>query len=130
MSILASKTSQKWLEASTAVTGIHPLAPNGSHRWKQDVFSGVRPIGADSALQRAAQKHIFRRVTAELAAQKHILPDLHARACKSTYCGTCNPRLAKAHMATLCTRVCKSRYLVPRGRAPLKCNSRYRAPGV
>eukprot|EP00661_Eupelagonemidae_sp_cell13_P012606 gene12606-biopygen3447 len=30
--VYASKTSQKKLEARTAATGMHPLAPNGSHR--------------------------------------------------------------------------------------------------
>eukprot|EP00661_Eupelagonemidae_sp_cell13_P008199 gene8199-biopygen16612 len=47
-----------------------------------------------------------------------ILPDLHARACSSTYCGTCTPGLAKADIWLRAVRV------------PLMRNSRYRALGV
>eukprot|EP00661_Eupelagonemidae_sp_cell13_P010542 gene10542-biopygen22824 len=32
LSILDQKTRHKWLERRAAATGIHPLAPNGSHR--------------------------------------------------------------------------------------------------
>eukprot|EP00661_Eupelagonemidae_sp_cell13_P015161 gene15161-biopygen6651 len=44
---------------------------------------GTGVIGAASALH-AAQSHIFHHDTAELAAQRHILPDLHAGSC--LYC--------------------------------------------
>eukprot|EP00661_Eupelagonemidae_sp_cell13_P018649 gene18649-biopygen9968 len=91
------------------------------------------------------QKHIFRRVTTELAAQKHILPDLHTRACRSTYCGTCNPGLAKAHTATLVHKGLTKQILQPfpelakahlrytgnmRRRRRRKKNEVHRRPGV
>eukprot|EP00661_Eupelagonemidae_sp_cell13_P007900 gene7900-biopygen7586 len=50
------------------------------------------------------RKSTYSAVSSLSLQRKSTLPDLQARACKSTYCGTCNRWLAKAHVATLMYR--------------------------
>eukprot|EP00661_Eupelagonemidae_sp_cell13_P019130 gene19130-biopygen17475 len=70
----------------------------------------------------------FNRPVREACKSRYVDPHSPARgvleACKSRYGVPHGPAWAGVPAA------CRSTYLVSRGRAPLKCNSRYRAPGV